>query len=122
MVYTGQGCGKFFIELPWVMQQLQKLTGVTPYFGTLNLRLTPECTEQRIHLTPQNGGMLVKPKNGYLPGYLYKAKIFETTCYIVLPEVPNYPKNILEIIATENLRDKFNIKDGATITVLVFLT
>jgi riboflavin kinase len=117
-IYTGYGCGKFFIELPWVMQQLKKLTGFTPYLGTLNLRLTSEGAEQRTHLTPQNG-MLVKPKNGYLPGYLYRAKIFDTSCYIVVPDVPNYSKDSLEIIAAENLRDRFNITDGDAITVLV---
>jgi riboflavin kinase len=117
-IYTGQGRGKFFIELPWVMQQLKKLTGFTPYFGTLNLHLTPESTEQRTHLTPQNG-MLIKPKNDYLPGYLYSAKIFDVACYVVLPYMPNYPRGSLEIVATENLRNKFNIKDGDTITVSV---
>ncbi|MCL1978404.1 MAG: CTP-dependent riboflavin kinase [Candidatus Bathyarchaeota archaeon] len=117
-VYTGQGCGKFFVEIPWVMQQLKELTGVTPYLGTLNLRLTIESTEQRAHLTPQNG-LLIKPEKGYLPGYLYKARIFDTECYAVLPDVPRYPKDLLEIIATENLRNKFNIKDGDTIPVIV---
>jgi riboflavin kinase len=117
-IYTGRGCGKFFIELPWVMQQLQELIGFTPYLGTLNLCLTPKSAEQRrTHLTPQNG-ILVKPKNGCMPGYLYKAKIFDTPCYIVLPDVPNYLASSLEIIAVEHLRNKFNIKDGDMITIL----
>ena len=118
-IYAGKGCGKFFVELPWVLQQLKELMGVTPYFGTLNMRLTPYGVEQRDCLMSQNGGMLVKPKNGYLSGYLYKAKLFDMTCYVVLPEVPNYPRDCLEIIAAENLRNKFNIKDGDVITVLV---
>jgi riboflavin kinase len=120
VVYTGQGGGKFFVEMPWVMQQLQEFTGFKPYSGTLNLRLTLENITQRVHLTPQNG-ILIKPKNGYLPGYLYKAKIFDTDCYVILPDVPSYPKDVLEIIAAENLRDKFNFKDGDIITVLVTL-
>jgi len=117
-VYTGQGHGKFFVETPWVMQQLQELTGFKPYPGTLNLRLTPEGIKQRGYLTPQNG-LLIKPQNGYLPGYLYKAKIFDTTCYVVLPDVPNYPPDSLEIIAPENLRNQFNIKDDDIIPVLI---
>jgi riboflavin kinase len=116
-IYTGQGCGKFFIDIPWVIQQINELIGFTPYLGTLNLRLTPESAEQRTRLTPQNG-MLVEPKNGCLPGYLYKAKIFRSPCYVVLPDVPNYSEDSLEIIAAENLRSKFNIKDGDMITIL----
>lgn len=93
--------------------------GVVPYFGTLNMRLTSDGVEQRAYLTSQNGGVLIKPKNGYLPGYLYKAKLFDIICYVVLPDVPNYSRDCLEIIAAENLRNKFNIKDGDVITVLV---
>ena len=120
-VYTGQGHGKFFVELPWVIRQLKNSTGFTPYPGTLNMRLIPKSTEQRVHLTPTNG-VLVKPKAAmYLPGYLYKARLFDTECYVVLPDVPNYPQDLLEIIAAENLRNRFNIKDGDTITVIVTL-
>ncbi|MDR2708170.1 MAG: CTP-dependent riboflavin kinase [Nitrososphaerota archaeon] len=116
-VNTGQGNGKFFIKLPWVTRQLKELN-FTPYIGTLNLHLTPESTKQRKYLTPQNG-ILIKPENGYLPGYLYKAMISDTKCYVILPDVPNYPKNLLEIIAAENLRDLLNVKDGDKIVVIV---
>jgi len=117
-VATGQGNGKFFVEMPWVIRQLKELYVFTPYIGTLNLRLTPESTKQRAQLTQQNG-MLIKPEKGYLPGYLYKAMLFDINCYVVLPDVPNYPKDLLEIIATENLRELLNIKDGDIITVIV---
>jgi len=119
-VDTGQGNGKFFVKMPWVMQQLKMLSGFTPYLGTLNLRLTPESTVQRTYLTQQNG-IFIKPEKGYLSGYLYRAMIFDINCYIVLPDVPNYPRNLLEIIAAENLRELLNIKDGDLITVLVML-
>jgi riboflavin kinase len=116
--FTGQGRGKVFLEMPWVMRQLKEITGFTPYLGTLNLHLTQESTKQRIQLTPDNGA-LVKPENGYLPGYLYKAKIFDTDCYVVVPEVPSYPKDVLEVIAQDNIRKKFNVKDGEAVTVFV---
>lgn len=116
-VYTGQGRGRFYIELPWVMRQLKNLVGFTPYLGTLNLRLTSEGVERRVQLNSQNG-LLVKPENGYLPGYLYRAKIFDAPCFIVVPDMPTYLSTSLEIIAAENLRNKFGIKDGDAITVL----
>jgi CTP-dependent riboflavin kinase len=120
IVDTGQGNGKFFVEMPWVVRQLKELTGATPYFGTLNLHLTPESTAQRAYLTRQNG-ILIKPESGYLPGYLYEAKIFDTKCYAIMPNVPNYPKNLLEIIAAENLRELLNVTDGDILTVIVAL-
>jgi riboflavin kinase len=104
--------------MPWVMRQLKEITGFTPFLGTLNLRLNPQNAKQRTQLTPQNGAM-VKPEDGYLPGYLFKAKIFDQDCYVVVPDVPDYPKDLLELLAEENLRNRFNIKDGTTITVTV---
>jgi riboflavin kinase len=120
IVGAGQGCGKFFVEMPWVIRQLKALTGFTPYPGTLNLHLTPEYTKQRARLTQQNG-ITIKPENGYMHGYLYKAAIFDTKCCVVLPGVPNYPKNLIEIIAADNLRALFNVKDGDIITVIITL-
>jgi riboflavin kinase len=120
-VYTGQGSGKIFVATPWVMKQLKRITGFTPYIGTLNLRLTPEGIEQRACLTSSNG-VCVEPKaEGYFPGYLYRAKISDIDCYIVLPSVPDYPSDLLEIIAAENLRKRLSIKDGESIAVSVTL-
>lgn len=119
-IHTGKGCGRFFVEMPWVMRQLKQITGFQPYPGTLNLRLNTESTKQRTLLTPRNGA-LVKPENGYLPGYLYKAKMFDTDCYVVVPDVPDYPKDLLEVIAAQNLRNQFSIKDGDKATVMVFI-
>ena len=119
-VSTGQGHGKFFVEMPWVMQQLKEITGGTHYPGTLNIRLTSEYINQRIRLTRQNG-VIVRPANGYSPGYLYNATIFNIKCFVVLPDVPNYPKDLLEIIATEKLRSLLNVKDGDKITLAVLL-
>ena len=104
--------------MPWVARQLKEITGFTPYPGTLNIRLTPVSTTQRTRLTPELGA-LVKPEDNYLPGYLYKAKIGEVDCYAVVPDVPSYPKDVLEIVAAENLRSRLNVKDGDTLTVFV---
>jgi riboflavin kinase, archaea type len=116
--FSGQRRGKVFVEMPWVMRQLKEITGFTPYPGTLNIRLTPVSVTQRTRLTPELGA-LVKPENNYLPGYLYRAKIGETDCWAVIPDVPGYPKDVLEVVAAENLRNKLNVKDGDPITVFV---
>jgi len=119
-VDTGQGSGKFFVELPWVIRQLKELFGFNPYFGTLNLRLTPESIKRRVYLTQQNG-VLVKPERGYLSGYLYRAVISGVSCCVVLPDVSNYPEDLLEIIAAKHLRELLSVKDGDILTVIVTL-
>jgi CTP-dependent riboflavin kinase len=39
----------------------------------------------------------------------------------VIPEVANYPKDVLELIAAENLKEKLHLVDGDRITVTVNL-
>jgi CTP-dependent riboflavin kinase len=104
--------------MPWVNRQIKEITGFTPYLGTLNIRLTSVSITQRTRLIPELG-KLVKPEDNYLPGYLYRAKIGQVDCYAVVPDVPNYPKDVLEIVAAENLRSKLNVKDGDQVTVFV---
>ncbi len=117
-VFSGKGQGKRFVELPWVKRQLIKHTGFTLFAGTLNLRLDEEGTRQRVILEKKLG-LEIEPKAGYYPGYLYKAKLKDTICYIVIPKMPSYPKDVIEIIAKDNLRQKYSLKDGEKVTVKV---
>ncbi len=117
-VFSGKGQGKRFVELPWVKRQLIEKTGFAPYAGTLNVRLDEESTRQRANLDSAEG-IEVKPENGYYSGFLFKVKLQDTICFIVIPEVPNYPKNVIEIIAEDNLREKYNLKNEKRVTVLV---
>ncbi len=56
---------------------------------------------------------------GYCAGLLFKAFIADLECAIVLPQVGNYPPDILEIIAPLNLRTALNLKDGDKLDVTV---
>jgi len=116
--FSGTGQGKRFVELPWVKRQLTEKTGFTPFAGTLNIRLDEKSTRQRAVLEKLEG-IEVKPQAGYYPGFLYKATLNGMLCYIVIPKVPSYPKNVIEIIAENNLCKKFSLKHGKKVTVTV---
>ncbi len=117
-VFSGKGQGKRFVELPWVKRQLTAKTGFAPFAGTLNIRLDEESTKQRVALEKFEG-IEVTPQAGYYPGYLYKATLNGELCFIVIPKVPSYPKNVIEIIAQSDLRKKFGLKDKEKVTVEV---
>ena len=40
-------------------------------------------------------------------------------CAVVIPQIEDYPENVLEIIASVNLRETLNLKDGEDVTVSV---
>jgi riboflavin kinase len=115
-VFSGNGEGRKFIDLPWVKQQIEEKLGFTPYSGTLNIRLTKESMKQKKLL--ENAAQLeVYPAKGYCIGKLIKSQIDSLGCAIIIPEVPNYPSDVLEVIAPWYLRERLNLTDGSEVTV-----
>jgi riboflavin kinase len=117
-VFSGQGEGKKLIELPWVSRQIKEKLGFTPYHGTLNLRLSEESVKHRRTLE-KAAVMRVCPAEGYCTGLLFKAFIAGLECGVVIPEVENYPENVLEVVASVCLREKLQLRDGDEVTVTV---
>jgi riboflavin kinase, archaea type len=117
-VYSGAGQGKKFIALPWVREQLIGKLGFCPYPGTLNIRLTKESLPPKKQLETLHG-IMVNPEAGYFSGSFIKAKIKNLECYIVIPKVPNYPADVLELVAPVNLREQLKLADGDCVSVEV---
>jgi len=117
-VFSGTGKGKCFIDLPWVRRQIEDGLGFSPYSGTLNLLLTGKNIENKSVLENAKG-IIVVPQVGYYPGMLFKADIESLGCAVVVPLVPNYKKNLLEVIAPIYLRGNLRLKDGDDVEVMV---
>jgi len=118
IVFSGTGTGKQFIDLPWVKQQIKEKLGFIPYSGTLNIRLTRLGIEKR-KLLDTAEGFGVSPQAGYSPGVLFRASIGALTCAVVVPMVPDYPSDVLEIIAPIYLRGTLGVTDGNAVTIAV---
>ncbi|MEM1566082.1 MAG: DUF120 domain-containing protein [Candidatus Bathyarchaeia archaeon] len=120
-VFSGVGEGSRFIELQWVKNQIEEKLGFTPFKGTLNLLL--EESDLNIREALENANPIpIVPEPGYCGGKCFKASIMSSVeGAVVIPEVEGYPKNVLEVIAPMNLREKFGLKDGDTVEVIVFV-
>ena len=117
-VTTGEGNGKKYLQLPWVMSQMEEKLGYTPYLGTLNLTLT-EKSVQRKKLLRATGALRICPTEGYCSGLIFKASMGGLDCAVVLPQVKGYAENLLELIAPVSLREALGLKDGDSATVTV---
>jgi riboflavin kinase, archaea type len=117
-VFSGQGRGKKFVELPWFKGQVEEKLGFSPYPGTLNLVLTGKKVENRRLLEVSNG-LMVKPQTGYYSGVMFRASIDGLECAVVIPIMPNYPNDVLEVIAPIYLREKLKLADGSLVAVSV---
>ena len=117
-VFSGHGNGKKFLEMPWVKKQIEEQLGFSPYLGTLNLHLTGKNAEKR-SLLETSGGLVVAPQTSYYPGVMFRATIESLECAVVIPIMPNYPTDILEVIAPVYLRGELKLIDGREVVVSV---
>jgi CTP-dependent riboflavin kinase len=64
----------------------------------------------------------ISPVSGFCRGKLAEAYFIDNLKYaIVVPEVENYPEDIIELIAPINLRHRFKLKDGDTVEIKITL-
>jgi riboflavin kinase len=120
-VISGKGEGAKFLKLRWVRKQIKEKLGFTPHLGTLNIRLNEEYSNTK-DLLKQMKGILIMPTNGFCRGKCFRAYLTGgVECAIVIPEVEDYPEDLMEIVAPVNLREKLELKDGDTIEVEILL-
>jgi len=120
-VSSGIGEGRKFIQLSWVKKQIEKKLGFEPHPGTLNLRLSPNAPI--FVLLNKFSGMEIPAKGNLASGRLYRALIAgKVYGAIVRPEIPDYPKELLEILAPVNLREKLHLKDGDELEIKIWLS
>ena len=119
-VFSGGGTGSLFVKLPWAKKQFEEKLGFNPYPGTLNLQLSPGTSAKE--LRDATKGIKIWSPEGFHEGRCFKALIMEKLWgAVVVPDVPGYPHDLLEILAPVNLRETLGLNDGMEIEVTVWL-
>lgn len=119
-MFSGKGEGAMFITLPWVAKQIKEKLGFVPFPGTLNLKLTENSRKTR-EVLDRSSGIEILPAFGYRNGRFFRAKLKRLDCAIVVPDVLDYPKDLIEIISSENLRRLLQLTDGSKVEVQVLI-
>ena len=119
-VVSGRGEGRKYVELEWVKQQVKEKLGFDPYPGTLNLRLDEKNVKRRV-LLERGAELRLCHSQGYCTGLLFKAALDGKVCGVVIPQVEDYPDDVLEVVASVNLKQKLRLRDDDLVTVTVFV-
>jgi riboflavin kinase len=119
-IFTGRGEGRKYVELEWVKQQVKEKLGFDPYPGTLNLRLNEKDVKHRV-LLERGAELRLCHSQGYCTGLLLKAALDGMACGVVIPQVEDYPDDVLEVVASVNLKQKLRLRDDDLVTVTVFV-
>jgi CTP-dependent riboflavin kinase len=123
-IVTGLGEGKLFTSLPWAKEQFINKVGIDPYPGTLNLKIEKPQILDNFQKIKNHPGISIIPDNPtFCQGVCYKV-IIEGNIpgAIVVPLVPEYPPDKIEIISSYNLKETLRIKDGDELSLKVIIS
>ena len=118
-VVSGVGQGAGFCELEWAKRQFMSSCGIDPFPGTLNILLdSPDDQAVWSELKNVPGQRISAIDSDSCDATLYPVRIGDSVPgAIVLPEVPGYAVNQVELIAALPLRQHFSLADGDEIGV-----
>ena len=120
-VANGMGEGGYYICQPQYMQQFERILGFKPFEGTFNMRIDKDDMG-KLDIIKGSSGYLV---NGFVSEgrsfgnvIVYKAKIRNIDCAVVVPERSHY-REIIEIICQYHLRRTLSLSEGDSIELRV---
>lgn len=120
-VFSGKGEGTEFLNFSWVKKQIKEKLGFTPCEGTLNVKLHKDSINLRKMLTSARG-IEILPQPSFCRGRLFKACLMgAVVCAVVVPGVSGYPEDVIELVASVNLREKLQLLDGDLVDVKIML-
>jgi len=120
-VQSGLGEGRYYISRKFYIMQFSEKLGFIPYLGTLNVKVKPEHELILRKLRSMEGikieGFITEDRT-FGGVKAFRATLKDINCAVIFPDRSVY-SDVLEIISTEYLRGRLNLKDGDEITVTV---
>jgi phosphoglycolate phosphatase len=118
-IVTGAGQGAGFTRLGWAVEQFVSGCGIDPHPGTLNLAVTDaEHCATWSALRQRQGIRLQAESPDSCDARLFPVRIGgRYPAAIVLPDVPDYPCDQIEIIAALPLRQHLAVADGDLVEI-----
>lgn len=118
-VSKGLNEGRNFTQIPWVRIQFIEKLGIDPYPGTLNLEILDKDNLGKYKKLKYTEAIEIIPEDlNYCKAKCYPVLINGTLKgAIVIPLVEGYPENKIELIAHENIKERFNLKEGDLVEI-----
>jgi riboflavin kinase, archaea type len=119
-IQRGLGESGNFLGISWVNNQIQEKMCFSPWQGTLNIVLE-DGEAQRI-LKARPAERIVAGEPGFCDAIIFCGMINQKyECGVIIPLVPSYPENILEIVAPVHLKKALKIGDGDMVELELYL-
>jgi riboflavin kinase len=121
-IFTGLGEGAYYVRLEGYRKQFRKKLGFDPFPGTLNIQLLTDADVKEFQLLKATIGIEIHGfENGgrsFGPVTCYRAIVNNIQeAAILLIERTHHHPNVVELIASKNLRVKLGLKDDDLLKV-----
>ena len=115
----GLGLAKELTGIDWVRRQLIDLVGIDPYPGTLNLDLPDDTSRAHWQSWHSMPGSIIEPEDvDFCRARCYPVRIEgRIPAAVLLPELPGYPANKMELVAALPMRKHLCLADNARVRV-----
>jgi CTP-dependent riboflavin kinase len=116
---SGLGRATDFTELAWVREQLAAKLNLNAYPGTFNVRLNePESLARWSALGQQPGVAIEPPDEAACVARCFRVLVGDRLPgAIILPHVPGYPADQVEVLSAVCLRRELGVGDGDPVTL-----
>jgi riboflavin kinase len=115
-VFTGLGEGAYYVRLEGYRKQFRKKLGFDPFPGTLNIQLLADADVDEYQLLKATIGIEIhgfeSGERSFGPVTCYQAIINDKqrAAILVIERTHHHP-NVVELIASRNLREQLGLKD-----------
>jgi riboflavin kinase len=119
VIHSGAGKGAFFTQVQWVVSQCEQMLGYKPYPGTLNIHVLEDHFSVLPTLFQKSDFELIPDDPAFCSAQVRKVTVNGVPGAVILPseEVRIHGTNVLEVIASCNLKDALGMDDGDLVTV-----
>jgi CTP-dependent riboflavin kinase len=120
-IVSGAGQGVYFTQIDWVLQQCDAKLGFKPFPGTLNLEVAPDDLAVIASLDEKKGIELISPDPDFCNAKAFPVRLGKIDAAIIRPEekVRIHAESIIEVIAPLNIKAALNVKDGASLNIVL---
>jgi riboflavin kinase, archaea type len=119
VIESGAGKGAYFTQVAWVVEQCENKLHMTPFPGTLNVRIDDETVQMLGEFLRAADVELVPDDPSFCAARVKKVTVNGISAAVVLPseDVRIHDNRTLELIASCNLKKCLGLDDGHTVTI-----
>lgn len=117
LVTSGSQKGSYFMSQEIYVHQFQEKLGFTPFKGTFNILIEKEDLEN-IHEIREKNAQLISGEGDFGDVEFIKATLQDQLeGAVIFPAKTHHPKEFLEFISSENVRETLHLRDGDSVII-----